>query len=571
MLSGYTFTGFSGDCDSNGDITVALGEHKTCTLTNNDIAPKLHLRKIVTNDNGGTATVADFTLTANGTGSNDLSGTSPVDSGAGLQADTWALSETSVAGYTASAWSCVGGTQNGSNITVGIGGEATCTITNDDQAASITVYKTVVNDNGGTAQPDDFDLTLEGTPVSSGVTVNVAPGTYTAGETLLSGYTFTGFSGDCDSNGDITVALGEHKTCTLTNNDIAPKLHLRKIVVNDNGGTATVADFTLTANGTGSNDLSGTSPVDSGAGLQADTWALSETSVAGYTASAWSCVGGTQNGSNITVGIGGEATCTITNNDIAPKLHLRKIVVNDNGGTATVADFTLTADGAGSNDLSGTSPVDSGAGLQADTWALSETSVAGYTASAWSCVGGTQNGSNITVGIGGEATCTITNNDIAPKLHLRKVVVNDNGGTATVANFTLTANGTGSNDLSGTSPVDSGAALQGRHLGALRNDRLRLRGKRLELCRRDAERQQHHRRYRRRSDLHDHQRRPARHDRRDQERQARAGQLRLHDYGHGLQRLHVDRLDREQRQQEHPDAQRRHLHGEGSRRSSAGF
>ena len=33
--------------------------------------------------------------------------------------------------------------------------------------------------------------------------------------------------------------------------------------------------------------------------------------------------------------------------DIAPKLHLRKVVVNDNGGTQTVADFTLTANGAG--------------------------------------------------------------------------------------------------------------------------------------------------------------------------------------------------------------------------------
>ena len=333
-------------------ITVALGEHKTCTLTNNDIAPKLHLRKIVVNNNGGTATVADFTLTANGTGSNDLSGTSPVDSGAGLQADTWALSETSVSGYTASAWSCVGGTQNGSNITVGIGGEA---------------------------------------------------------------------------------------TCTITNNDIAPKLHLRKVVVNNNGGTATVADFTLTADGTGSNDLSGTSPVDSGAGLQADTWALSETSVAGYAAGAWSCVGGTQNGSNITVGIGGEATCTITNNDIAPKLHLRKVVVNNNGGTATVANFTLTANGTGSNDLSGTSPVDSGAGLKADTWALSETTVYGYTASAWSCVGGTQNGSNITVGIGGEATCTITNDD-----QPGTIVVIKNAKPAQ-GSFAFTTTGTGYN------------------------------------------------------------------------------------------------------------------------------
>src|SRR5205085_1432425 len=140
---------------------------------------------------------------------------------------------------------------------------------------------------------------------------------------------------------------------------------------------------------------SGASPVDSGAGLQADTWALSETNVAGYAASAWVCVGGTQSGSDITVGVGGEATCTITNDDIAPKLHLRKVVVNDNGGTATVANFPLTANGTATNDLSGTSPVDSGASLQADTWALSETSPAGYTASAWVCVGGSQSGSNI--------------------------------------------------------------------------------------------------------------------------------------------------------------------------------
>ena len=76
-------------------------------------------------------------------------------------------------------------------------------------------------------------------------------------------------------------------------------------------------------------------------------------------------------------------------------------------------------------------------------------------------LGGTLVGSVVTVGLGGQATCTITNNDIAPKLHLRKVVVNDNGGTATVADFPLSANGTGANDLSGTSPVDSGGASEG--------------------------------------------------------------------------------------------------------------
>src|SRR2546430_8328836 len=178
---------------------------------------------------------------------------------------------------------------------------------------------------------------------SPGTQVGLAAGQYSVEEGDHTGYTETK-SADCAG----TIAIGDTKTCTITNDDVAPKLHLRKVVTNDNGGTKTVADFTLTANGTGTNDLSGTSPVDSGSGLQADTWALSATNVAGYTASAWNCVGGTQSGSNITVGVGGEATCTITNDDNAPGLHLRKVVVNDDGGSATTDDFTLTADGTGS-------------------------------------------------------------------------------------------------------------------------------------------------------------------------------------------------------------------------------
>jgi hypothetical protein len=122
-VSGYTFEGFSGDCDSNGATTVALGESKTCTLTNND------------------------------------------------------------------------------------------------EQAYITVVKNVINNSGGSAEPDDFDLMLDSISATSGVAIAVDPGTYTATETLVSGYTFEGFSGDCDSNGATTVALGESKTCTLTNDD----------------------------------------------------------------------------------------------------------------------------------------------------------------------------------------------------------------------------------------------------------------------------------------------------------------------------------------------------------------
>src|SRR2546427_2747243 len=184
----------------------------------------------------------------------------------------------------------------------------------------------------------------------------------------------------------------------------------------------------------------------------------------GYTAGGWSCTGGTQNGSTITVGLGQNATCTINNNDNAPALHLRKTVTNDNGGTAAATNWTLTATGTGGSptNLSGATPVDSGASFKADTYTLAESGPSGYTAGGWSCTGGNQNGSAITVGLGQNVTCTINNNDNAPALHLRKTVTNDNGGTAAATAWTLTATGTGGSpsNLSGSTPVDSGATFK---------------------------------------------------------------------------------------------------------------
>ena len=214
-------------------------------------------------------------------------------------------------------------------IVLNEGENVTCTYT--DKQAHLIVIKHVINDNGGTSVAADFTMTINGvTAVGGNSFAEVeSPGTdktlstlgsYNVTELGPSGYSTT-LSADCTG----TIALGETKTCTVTNNDIPPQLHLRKVVVNDNGGTKTVADFTLTANGTGTNDLTGTSPVDSGPTLKADTWALSEFSVSGYSASAWTCVGGSQSGSNITVDIGGSATCTITNDDVAiPQLTITK-------------------------------------------------------------------------------------------------------------------------------------------------------------------------------------------------------------------------------------------------------
>ena len=93
-------------------------------------------------------------------------------------------------------------------------------IESEPEQAYIIVDKVVINNDGGLAQPDDFLLTLDGDPVTRGMAVPVEPGTHIAGENLLEGYTRIGFSGDCNSSGEVTVAQGETKTCTLTNDDV---------------------------------------------------------------------------------------------------------------------------------------------------------------------------------------------------------------------------------------------------------------------------------------------------------------------------------------------------------------
>ena len=133
-------------------MTVALGGNVTCTINNNDQPATLTLVKTVTNDNGGTAVPAGVDP-GRGRADTDLraDGPAPVTN-APVNAGTYTLSESGgPAGYTAGDWSCTGGTLTGSSLVLPLGTSATCTINNNDEPATLTLVKTVTNDNGGTA------------------------------------------------------------------------------------------------------------------------------------------------------------------------------------------------------------------------------------------------------------------------------------------------------------------------------------------------------------------------------------------------------------------------------------
>ena len=134
----------------------------------------------------------------------------------------------------------------------------------------------------------------------------------------------------------------------------------------------------------------------------------------------------------MTLAPGDDVTCTITNDDVPARLTLVKQVVNDHGGTALATAWTLTADGPtpGVTGAVG-DPSVTDAPVSAGAYDLSESAgPAGYTASDWSCVGGSLSGATVTVALGEAATCTISNDDSPATLTLTKVVVNDDGGTS---------------------------------------------------------------------------------------------------------------------------------------------
>ena len=460
--NGYSETK-SADCSG----TIAIGETKTCTVTNDDNAPSLTLNKIVSNTHGGTAIESDWTLTA--TGPTTLSGpgaagNADVVSDSGFKAGTYTLSESgNPSGYSASDWTCSNNVAvTNSQITLTNGQTTVCTITNSDIAPSLTVTKVVVNPYGTPLDPSSFPLFVDGISVTSGVaTTQFNAGSHTVTETQQSGYTLTGVSGDCTQTNNtisLTLSVGGTSTCTLTNTAIQPKLIVKKHVINDNGGSKTAGNFTMTVSGNSATvpnfagDEAGvTVPLNEG------SYSADELAAAGYTKTLSADCSGT-------IAIGETKTCTITNDDVAPSLTLNKIVSNTHGGTATEGDWTLTATGPttlSGPGAAGSTDVVSDSTFKAGTYTLSESgSPSGYSASDWTCTNNvTVTNSQITLANGQSTVCSITNSDIAPSLTVTKVVVNPYGTALDPSSFPLFVDGISVTSGVATTQFDAGSHI----------------------------------------------------------------------------------------------------------------
>ena len=183
----------------------------------------------------------------------------------------------------------------------------------------------MVNDDGGSAQPGDFEVSIR----LAGVEIAAQPGsstgtqfflagnnTYMVGAGGVPGYTFA-VTGNCAPDGSITLPLAAARACTITANDIAPKLTVVTQVFNDSGGICMPSAFTVHVRRAGLDVVSSPQPGSTGTTytLLAGTHAVSTDAVPGYgTAIGGDCAG---NGS-ITLNPGDNRTCTVTANDDPP-------------------------------------------------------------------------------------------------------------------------------------------------------------------------------------------------------------------------------------------------------------
>ena len=291
----------------------------------------------------------------------------------------------------------------------------TCTFTNNDNPSTLTLVKTVTNDNGGTAAPTAWTLNAAGpTPItgatgSAAVTnANVNAGTYNLSRDRRTRRLHGGrlvLHRRHGHRGERSSANGANVTCTINNNDQAAQLTLAKTVTNDNGGTALPRPGPSPPTGpTPITGATGSGPVTN-APVNAGTYNLSESGAGRLRRRRLGLHRRHPDRRELVLPPAATSPAPSTTTTSPATLTLVKTVTNNNGGTAVPTAWTLAA--AGPTPITGItgSPAVTNATVNAGNYTLRETGgPSGYAAGPWTCTGGTVTGATVVAGRAGRTS-----------------------------------------------------------------------------------------------------------------------------------------------------------------------
>ena len=199
---------------ANLDMAMNMNDIHFGSIPTTPTTGTLFITTHVNNDSSGTKQAGDFTMNVSANPSSSFVGS---ESGTvvTVQPGVFSVNGNILPNYLMSnVGDCSGSI---------IAGEIKfCTINYDDITTTLTVIANVVNNDTGTKQPGDFPLFIDGTTVTLGQRITVTAGTHTVSATLLSGYAASAWGYDCAAGGNITMTLGQNKTCIINFDDIPP-------------------------------------------------------------------------------------------------------------------------------------------------------------------------------------------------------------------------------------------------------------------------------------------------------------------------------------------------------------
>lgn len=146
--TGSTFTGWSGDCSgTNPTTTVTMTKARSCTATFTLAQGTLIVKKVVTNNDGGTKSCSDFSFKV-GNG-NPIPFEPDCENELTVDAGTYTVTEPAVNDYITTYNNCT-------NVNVTNGGSVTCTITNDDVPPSTVTDSSLCVFDRNASSPGQF-------------------------------------------------------------------------------------------------------------------------------------------------------------------------------------------------------------------------------------------------------------------------------------------------------------------------------------------------------------------------------------------------------------------------------
>ncbi len=226
LIAGITSSGTHRQISTSADFLNTFTNLSVgTTVSSSNLTPSqavVLVRVLVNNMYGGTKTASDFIVNISASGANpvtfngDSNGT-PVYIDPGSFSAS--ISTTIPSNYSAPVGTncSISGIVAGDNTNV-------CTITINDKptTATLTVIANVINNNGGTKQPSDFVLSINGAnQISGSPKTGLIAGTYTVSSADMSGYSVSSWDSGC-AGGAVTLAAGDTKTCTVVYDDNPP-------------------------------------------------------------------------------------------------------------------------------------------------------------------------------------------------------------------------------------------------------------------------------------------------------------------------------------------------------------